>query len=313
MVKQSMRSKFSILWDVEKDNEIESFDHGLNPLVLWDEMGDAYITENNLVFFCEQGTSMRCYDVEEMNSRQLQTNKLLKSDAFGYHRGHKFDYKDHSWMFLREFITLSFSYMTFVINSKMQQFFNFRDDEYLFDPEQYNFIISKSTYLHDAQLIANPEKLTYVLKNFETTDRNLLNQLQYQQIKYVEEKNDQNETVLVEKVETPLHIAVKQNNNKSINILLKYMAKMDYCNMSTFKDIWNLIVDYQSFTNFIWGLCFQTIQMQNKQNLKVANQWSDKFVSINATYTMFVDEHFFREHIHEQEQNQNFNSYPVKM
>lgn len=53
--------------------------------------------------------------------------------------------------------------------------------------------------------------------------------------------------------------------------------------------------------------------MQNKQTLKVANQWNDKFVSINSSYTMFVDEHFFRNKIHEDEKNQNFNSYPIKM
>lgn len=76
------------------------------------------------------------------------------------------------------------------------------------------------------------------------------------QSKYLEAKNEDGDMVLVNQIKTPLHIAVKQNNNKSINILLKYMARMDYCNMSTFKDVWIDILDYKSFTDFIWGLCF---------------------------------------------------------
>jgi hypothetical protein len=96
------------------------------------------------------------------------------------------------------------------------------------------------------------------------------------------------------------------------------MAKMDYCNMSSFRDIWPDLVEYQSFTEFVEGLCFSTIQMQNKQNLKVQSSWSDEFVSINSTVTMYVDEHFFNNYIgekdnNEKNKNQMFNSFPIKM
>lgn len=39
-------------------------------------------------------------------------------DAFGFHQGYKFDGNTHSWIFLREYISLSYSYMTFAINYK---------------------------------------------------------------------------------------------------------------------------------------------------------------------------------------------------
>lgn len=34
-------------YDIEKDNEREAFDHGLNPQVFWGFEGDSYSTENN--------------------------------------------------------------------------------------------------------------------------------------------------------------------------------------------------------------------------------------------------------------------------
>ena len=56
--------------------------------------------------------------------------------------------------------------------------------------------------------------------------------------------------------ETPLHIAFHQKNNKSINLLLKYMSRLEYCNMSTFSDIWPQLVDFESFAFFMNGLVF---------------------------------------------------------
>jgi hypothetical protein len=39
-----------MLWNVDLDNEIESFDHGLNPNVFWGFEGDAYTTEEDRVY-----------------------------------------------------------------------------------------------------------------------------------------------------------------------------------------------------------------------------------------------------------------------
>lgn len=50
VIRQSKTSDFVMLWDIKNDNEIESFDHGLNPNVFWDFNGDAYQTEEDRVY-----------------------------------------------------------------------------------------------------------------------------------------------------------------------------------------------------------------------------------------------------------------------
>jgi len=198
------------------------------------------------------GVTLKCYDVEKINENEAEYFQRLKDDTFGFHKGHKFDSEGHSWIFLREYITLSYSYMTFAINAKMQQLSSFKNEDFLFDKEQYNFIISKSTFLHDEDLINNPVQLLYILKNFEELDPVLLDQIQYY---YTKEDEDSGKVKRV----TPLHIAHEQQNNKSINILLKFMSILDYSQFSTFRDLWPQLLDYDGFIDFINEQTFQTI------------------------------------------------------
>ena len=46
---------------------------------------------------------------------------------------------------------------------------------------------------------------------------------------------------------TPLHIAFKLKNNKSINLILKYLSKLDYTQFETFKILMPELVDYRNF------------------------------------------------------------------
>lgn len=70
-----------------------------------------------MVYIASMGVMMKCYDVQEINESQIRMDKG-REDAFGFHYGYKFDGKNHSWIFLREYISLSYSYMTFAINYK---------------------------------------------------------------------------------------------------------------------------------------------------------------------------------------------------
>ena len=60
---------------------------------------------------------------------------------------------------------------------------------------------------------------------------------------------------------SPLHIAFKWKNNRSINTLLKYMGRIGPNCSSTFKDILPKLVEYSNFVSYMEGLPFQTIQM----------------------------------------------------
>ena len=94
--------------------------------------------------------------------------------VFGIHKGHKIDGTGHAWLFLQGFISLSYSYMTFVINREMSQKTNFLNDDYIFDAEQYNYMINSRNALTNKDLINNSVKLQYVLQKFYETDSILL-------------------------------------------------------------------------------------------------------------------------------------------
>ena len=66
------------------------------------------------------------------------------------------------------------------MNKKMQELDSYENEDYLFDQEQYNYVMGKKTALHDETLMNNSEMLAFVLKNFSETNPLLLEQLQYQ-------------------------------------------------------------------------------------------------------------------------------------
>ena len=67
--------------------------------------------------------------------------------------------------------------MTFVINKKIESKDSFENEDYLFDREQYDFLIGRKTALSSKAILNHPAKLQYVLKNFYETDPVLLDQL----------------------------------------------------------------------------------------------------------------------------------------
>ena len=168
-----------LFWDVSKNNEIESFDSSGSGGIraFWDEQGFPYCTEGDKVMIGNQWVTLKCYDVEQINERESTYQKTTKKDAFGYHKGHKMDIDEHNWIFLREYVSLSFSYMTFAINNKKNDHQSFIHEEYDFDKEQYNYIINKRTFLHDEGIINDHKLLDYILRNFNDLDPILLDQI----------------------------------------------------------------------------------------------------------------------------------------
>jgi len=56
-----------------------------------------------------------------------------------------------------------------------------------------------------------------------------------------------------------LHLAFKEGNNRSINILLKFMAKIPNNASDNIKDILPEMIEYQQFLPYMDGMLFQTI------------------------------------------------------
>lgn len=168
----------------------------------------------------------------------------------------------------------------------MQQKKSYVNDDYLFDVEQYNYVMYKQSSLSDEELLDAPDKLEYILKNFEMIDERLLEQLQYY---YIDRDEKTDELVRV----TPLHIAFKKQNNKSVNIILKYLAKIDYAQFKTFRDIFPKMIDFAKFPDFLEEQTFQTLQMANKQSMKVLVPFSDTIIAIDEASSSFIDDDYY--------------------
>ena len=94
------------------DVELNSFDTGIDPRLFFDETGKTYYTEMDHVVFCDHGVTLSAYDVSKVN--QSKRNDLY----FQYYKGHRFDSRNHNWILFNEYISLSFSFMTFVIRDR---------------------------------------------------------------------------------------------------------------------------------------------------------------------------------------------------
>ena len=75
---------------------------------------------------------MKSYDVSKINKRK---EKMDITNRFGLYKGHRVDYVNHNWMIFNEYLSLSFSFMTFVIRDRFQKEETYADENYIFDEE----------------------------------------------------------------------------------------------------------------------------------------------------------------------------------
>jgi hypothetical protein len=110
----SSESRSAVTWDVDKDKELCLYDISKLAQLFWDSLGSAYITEKDITIITDQGVKLKCFDVQPFND---QYEGISKTQVIGSDYGHRFDDKQHSWIFLSEYISISYSYMTFVIQN----------------------------------------------------------------------------------------------------------------------------------------------------------------------------------------------------
>lgn len=111
----SSEQRSAVTWDVEKDKELCLYDISKLAQLFWDSKGSGYITENDVTILTDQGVKLKCFDVQPFNDQYEALIHKNKTQVIGSDYGHRFDDKQHSWIFLSEYINISYSYMTFVI------------------------------------------------------------------------------------------------------------------------------------------------------------------------------------------------------
>ena len=52
VVRQSPTNDLVVTWDVDQNQELESFDTGLDPEIFWDNKGKAHICQDNIITIC---------------------------------------------------------------------------------------------------------------------------------------------------------------------------------------------------------------------------------------------------------------------
>lgn len=99
------------------------------------------ILNKDYTIFPEQNCVLKCYNLKE------EWDEICKRGVIPYSQGYRFDSHNHNWIFMKEFVNYSFSYMTFVIQEKILKMDSkesietdllFHDG---FDIEAFNYIL----------------------------------------------------------------------------------------------------------------------------------------------------------------------------
>ena len=94
------------------------------------------------------------------------------------HKGNRFDGKNHNWLMIGHYISLPFSYMSFVLKAEFDEDPQIAREN--FDIEAFNYMINRSTVFIDSNMVRNDhESLEYVLSKMMTIDYDSLGLLPY--------------------------------------------------------------------------------------------------------------------------------------
>jgi hypothetical protein len=113
--------------------------------------------------------------------------------------------------------------MTFVIKEHTEKN-KFTKQKNIFDLEGYDFVLNHKTIFTDEKKTLVQEdfdKLSYILKNYSEICPLLLESLHY--------PNEQDEL--------PIHISIASNNHRMVDLILSYMARIEYAAVNKIKNV----------------------------------------------------------------------------
>lgn len=163
---------------MEKNTEIEAFDAGKGYQIIWDRQGKMIIINDEKSVLTNEKCSVTVYDYQKKLNEMIENKG---QEGFSLSRGHRFDDVNHNWMILGEYISLGFSYMTFVIKDEIEK----KNKDLIgnfFDVEPYNYVRNKSTSFLDGSFVKNNyRELKSVLKNMKKLNPNYIDLITYPQ------------------------------------------------------------------------------------------------------------------------------------
>ena len=112
----SPNSDYTLMsWNIIKDYENESITMSDPYEIIFDQKGNIYLAEGNYINILKMHTRIPSYSFQNLELVQDSVQ-----ESFTYSRGVKFDGKNHNWLIFREFMSLGFSYMSFVIKNSIE-------------------------------------------------------------------------------------------------------------------------------------------------------------------------------------------------
>lgn len=102
-------------WNIVKDFENESLTMSDPFEIIFDQKGNICVAEKSYITILKMHCRIASYCFQNLDLIQDSVQ-----EPFLYSRGVKFDGKNHNWLILREFMSLGFSYMTFVIKNSIE-------------------------------------------------------------------------------------------------------------------------------------------------------------------------------------------------
>ena len=75
--------------------------------------------------------------------------------------------------------------------------------------------------------------------------------------------------------------------------MFTYMGGLSNTSSYPFKDILPDLIEYNGFTEYLEGLTFQTVQLENKQALRVQYMENEAIVSLKSSSLSYIDNTYF--------------------
>lgn len=163
-------------WNLNENSEILMKDVQGPFKILFDYEGEMYILNKKGVFFTDMCCNMKAFQYQDLD----KLKNTRRSIGLGSERGVRMDGKNHNWLIMEEYMSLPFSYMTFVIKNFIETVSKETRDKYVFDAEPYNYLLNKSTSFLDGNFVRiDATQLQNILHNFLLLDKGLLEILHY--------------------------------------------------------------------------------------------------------------------------------------
>jgi hypothetical protein len=153
--------------------------------VSFDDTGNCVIVRDGLLDIDDRCTKIDAFDFDDYWLEKASVNeKMVDQEQIGagiftFSKGNRFNAKGHDWLIFDNYLSLSFSYVGFVIKDMIE-----RNDPSVqrnqFDFEAYNYLFNQRTSFTDSKFITeDSDELVEVLDEFEKGGRNKLCILNY--------------------------------------------------------------------------------------------------------------------------------------